>query len=497
MSATYVSKNTVVKECNTGCIVIGVYAGNELAVTPGSLEKSTAQSIQTLLDNRDLPKCVGSSVVLHLPTKSNTTRIILVRLGAKDKVGATEYLKAITGVARTLKSLRADSVALFVGEIRVKDRGLDWQARRLVEKLDYHTYKFAMQKKTGSREKNWKFQICSENKKDLKHIRSGVRVGKAVSEGVRLARDLGNLPGNVCSPTYLSERAQKLDSLGIDVTVHDEAQMREFGMGALLSVSAGSRQPAVLIVMQYAGGDEGASPVVLVGKGVTFDSGGISLKPGAKMDEMKFDMCGAAGVIGALHAAATLKLPLNVIGIVPATENLPDGIATKPGDVVTSYSGKTIEILNTDAEGRLILCDALTYAERFKPAVVVDAATLTGACVMALGKIPAGLFTEDDALAEELLDAGQTSGDRVWRLPLWDDYQSQLDSNFADIANIGGREAGAITAACFLSRFTSKFRWAHLDVAGTAWESGKNKGATGRPVNILTQFLIKRSQEAA
>ena len=494
MSATYVSKFTVVKECNADCIVIGVYAGNDLAVAPGSLKKPTAQSIQTLLDNRDLSKSVGSSTVLHLPTESNTTRIILVRLGAKDKLDASAYLKAVTGVARTLKSLRADTVAIFIGAIQVKDRGLKWQARRLVETLDYHVYKFRMQKKAGGRAKKWKFQVCSEDKKDLRLVRAGVRVGKAISEGVRLARDLGNLPGNVCSPTYLSERAQEL---GIEVTVHDEAQMREFGMGALLSVSAGSRQPAVLIVMQYAGGDKGASPVVLVGKGVTFDSGGISLKPGPKMDEMKFDMCGAAGVIGALHAAARLKLPLNIIGIVPATENLPDGIATKPGDVVTSYSGKTIEILNTDAEGRLILCDALTYAERFKPAVVVDAATLTGACVMALGKIPAGLFTEDDALADELLEAGQISGDRAWRLPLWDDYQNQLDSNFADIANIGGREGGAITAACFLSRFTSKFRWAHLDVAGTAWETGKNKGATGRPVNILTQFLIKRSQQAA
>jgi leucyl aminopeptidase len=263
-------------------------------------------------------------------------------------------------------------------------------------------------------------------------------------------------------------------------------------MGALLSVARGSRQPAKLIVMEYRGGAKNQKPIVLVGKGVTFDSGGISLKPGEAMDEMKYDMCGAASVIGTMSACAELQLGLNMVGIVPATENLPDGQATKPGDIVTSMSGQTIEILNTDAEGRLILCDALTYAGQFDPDVVIDVATLTGACIIALGHHPAGLLGNHNPLINDLLNAGKTSGDRCWELPLWDDYQEQLDSNFADMANIGGREAGTITAACFLSRFTRDYDWAHLDIAGVAWKSGKEKGATGRPVPLLTRYLLDR-----
>jgi leucyl aminopeptidase len=264
-------------------------------------------------------------------------------------------------------------------------------------------------------------------------------------------------------------------------------------MGALLSVSRGSRQPAKLIVMSYKGGDDQTKPVVLVGKGLTFDAGGISIKPAADMDEMKYDMAGGASVFGAMLATVRMGLPINLIGVVPASENLPDGDANKPGDVVTSLSGQTIEVLNTDAEGRLILCDALTYVERFEPALVLDMATLTGACIVALGRHPSGLFTNDDKLAAEITDAGDAADDRVWRLPLWEDYQQQLDSNFADIANIGGRDAGAVTAACFLARFTKAYRWAHLDIAGTAWVTGKEKGATGRPVPLLSDFLIRRS----
>ncbi|MDH3466031.1 MAG: leucyl aminopeptidase, partial [Gammaproteobacteria bacterium] len=281
-------------------------------------------------------------------------------------------------------------------------------------------------------------------------------------------------------------------SHGLKVSVLDETQMKKLGMGSLLSVSRGSREPAKLIVMEYQGGRKGAPPVALVGKGLTFDAGGISLKPPAKMDEMKYDMCGGASVFGTLLAVAELKLPLNVVGVVPSSENLPDGAANKPGDIVTSMSGQTIEILNTDAEGRLILCDALTYTKRFKPESVIDIATLTGACVVALGSYASGLFSNDSGLTKAVLNAGERSRDRAWHMPMWDDYQSQLDSNFADMANVGGRDAGAITAACFLSRFTADFAWAHLDVAGTAWRSGSNKGATGRPVPLLTQFLIDR-----
>ncbi len=316
---------------------------------------------------------------------------------------------------------------------------------------------------------------------------------------MELARTLGNLPANICTPSYLADQAQKLgkDYNKVKVTVLDEAAMKKLGMGALLSVARGSREPARLISMEYGGGHKGDKPVVLIGKGVTFDSGGISIKPASAMDEMKFDMCGAASVLGVLKVCAELQLPLNVVGVIPTTENLPDGNASKPGDIVTSMSGRTIEVLNTDAEGRLILCDALTYCKKFDPEVVVDIATLTGACVIALGNHAAGLLGNDDELSRQLLAAGEYAGDRAWPLPLWDDYQPQLDSNFADMANVGGREAGTITAACFLSRFAGDYHWAHLDIAGVAWKQGKEKGATGRPVPLLTQFLLDRCTRSA
>jgi leucyl aminopeptidase len=298
----------------------------------------------------------------------------------------------------------------------------------------------------------------------------------------------------VCTPGYLAERARELGkTFKLAVDVLEQQDMEKLGMGSLLSVAKGSRQPPKLIVMRYEGAAKKAKPVALVGKGITFDTGGISLKPAAEMDEMKFDMCGAASVLGTMHAVAEMKLEANVLGIVPACENMPGGQASKPGDIVKSMSGQTIEILNTDAEGRLILCDALTYAERFKPQTVVDIATLTGACVIALGHVASGLFANKDALAQELLAAGDAAWDRAWRLPLWDDYQEQIKSPFADMANIGGRPAGSVTAACFLSRFTKDVDWAHLDIAGTAWRSGKEKGATGRPVPLLTHFLLHRA----
>ena len=317
---------------------------------------------------------------------------------------------------------------------------------------------------------------------------------RQISNGVKLSRDLSNLPGNICTPSYLAAQARKLQrSHGLKVTVLDEKRMEQLKMGSLLSVSRGSRQPAKFIIMEHRGAAQNQRPVVLVGKGLTFDAGGISLKPAGGMQEMKYDMCGGASVFGALSAVAELGLPLNVVGIVPSSENLPDGAANKPGDIVTSMSGKTIEILNTDAEGRLILCDALTYAERYKPDAIVDIATLTGACVIALGHPASGVFSNDDTLADQLLEAGEQTRDRAWRLPLWDEYHEQLKSGFADIANVGGRGAGAVTAACFLSRFTEKMKWAHMDIAGTAWKTNTKTGSTGRPVPLLTQFLINRS----
>ena len=321
-----------------------------------------------------------------------------------------------------------------------------------------------------------------------------LKIGARVGEGVNVARELGNLPGNICTPAYLATEARKMARTHSKVSTRilEEKHMRELGMGSLLSVSAGSEQPAKLIIMQYKGAAAAKKPYVLVGKGITFDSGGISLKPGAKMDEMKFDMCGAASVFGALHAVAAMGLPINVVALIAASENLPSGRATKPGDVVTSMSGQTIEILNTDAEGRLVLCDTLTYAERYKPAAVVDIATLTGACVVALGSHASGMYANDDKLAEQLSEAGVSSHDRAWRMPLWDDYQRQLDTPFADMANIGGPGGGSITAACFLARFASKYKWAHLDIAGAAW-TGAPKGATGRPVGLLCHWLLDRA----
>jgi len=314
---------------------------------------------------------------------------------------------------------------------------------------------------------------------------------------MNFARDLANLPPNICHPTYLAAQAAALArSHRLKLEVLDQKDMERLGMGALLAVSRGSRQPPKLISLAWNGGDRKAAPVVLIGKGITFDTGGISMKPAAEMDEMKFDMAGGASVLGTMKAVAMLKLPINVIGVVAAAENMPGGNATRPGDIVTTMSGQTVEILNTDAEGRLVLCDAMTWCERLQPALVIDIATLTGACVIALGHVASGLYANNETLAREVQQAGDAAWDRVWHMPLWDDYQEQLKSNFADFANIGGRPAGSVTAACYLARFARKFTWAHLDIAGTAWKSGRDKGATGRPVPLLTEFLVARARAA-
>jgi leucyl aminopeptidase len=333
--------------------------------------------------------------------------------------------------------------------------------------------------------------VCTKGQ--AKAVQAGLTRGQAISAGVTLARECANRPGNHCTPTYLAEQAKKLGKdHGIRVEVLDRKEVEKLGMGAFLAVAQGSHEPLRFIVARYNGAPKTQAPVVLVGKGITFDTGGISIKGAAEMDEMKFDMAGAASVLGTLRAVAELKPKLNLIGIIPSCENMPDGRAIKPGDVVTSMSGQTIEILNTDAEGRLILCDALTYAERFKPAVVVDIATLTGACVVALGHHHSGLFTPDDALAAQLLSASQAALDPAWRMPLDDEYADGLKSNFADMGNVGPRPGSAITAAIFLKKFTGKYRWAHLDVAGTAWKSGVAKGSTGRPVPLLTHFVLSQ-----
>jgi leucyl aminopeptidase len=366
----------------------------------------------------------------------------------------------------------------------------------MVEVTSDAVYRFAHPscKKSEERRGLSKLIINVPQRNDLRRVEHALHRGLAIAGGVRLAKDLGNLPGNICTPTYLAEQAGELaKSYNLQIEVLERPEMEKLGMGSLLSVARGSRQPPKLIVLQYKKGKASQKPIALVGKGITFDAGGISLKPAGEMDEMKYDMCGAASALGTLKAVAELDLPINLIVVIPASENLPDGDANKPGDIVTSMSGQTIEVLNTDAEGRLVLCDAMTYVEKYEPETVVDIATLTGACVIALGHHVSGLFGNDDSLVKELTNAGDESFDRAWHMPMWDEYQDQLKSNFADMANIGGRPGGSITAACFLSRFAKKFNWAHLDIAGTAWKSGKDKGATGRPVPLLTHFLIKRS----
>ncbi len=477
--------------CASDIVVVGVYDKKDFTSSAKEINDKTSGAIAALIINKDLKGKVGSCAVLPLAKGIKAKRLLVVQLGAREKFDQKQFNIAWNDAAAELSKYDPTTATIFVSDIDVKDRSVSWVSKRSVEIFSSHLYQFDQLKKNAhSSKKQWRVQIAVDPRGPLTKARQGAKLGQAIAEGVTLAKDLGNLPGNICTPTYLAETAKNLESHHLSVEVLEEEQMAELGMNSLLSVSRGSREPAKLIVMNYQGGAKDESPIALVGKGLTFDAGGISIKPASAMDEMKFDMCGAAGVIGALQAIALLELPVNVIGVVASSENLPDGAANKPGDIVKSMAGLTIEILNTDAEGRLILCDALTYLERFKPQTVIDAATLTGACVIALGKHPSGLFSNDEGLAAEILKAGIDSDDRAWHMPLWEEYQAQLKSNFADLANIGGRDAGAVTAACFLARFTEQYRWAHLDIAGTAWHTGSKKGATGRPVGLFVQYVL-------
>jgi leucyl aminopeptidase len=481
----------------TGCLVVGVFEGRRLSPTAKQIDQVTQGAIATILRRGDLDGKTGQTLLLHHLAGLPAERVLLVGCGKEKEFSDARYIDVTAKTATTLNQTGASEAMSFLTELDIKGRDIAWKIRQAVEVTEATLYRFdQLKSKPNNAKRPLKRVILAVAKRsDLATGETAVRQGQAIAAGARLARDLGNLPGNICTPTYLANQATDLGRQhNLRVTVLEEADMHALGMGALLSVARGSRQPPKLIVLEYHGGKEGAAPVALVGKGLTFDAGGISIKPADKMDEMKFDMCGAASVLGALKAAAEMKLPLNIVGVIPSSENLPDGNANKPGDIVTSMSGQTIEILNTDAEGRLILCDALTYTERYNPAAVVDIATLTGACVIALGAQAAGLLANNDQLARELLAAGRYTYDRCWQLPLWDEYQKQLDSNFADMANIGGREAGTITGACFLARYAKKFKWAHLDIAGVAWKGGKEKGSTGRPVSLLTQFLIARAE---
>ena len=483
----------------TACVVIGVFEPRRLSPAGEQLDKAAEGLLSNLLRRGDLEGKVGQTLLLHNVPNTLGDRVLLVGCGKEREVSDNQYRKITASAATTLNEKGAMEGVSYLPEINVKGRDIHWKIRQAVEATCDALYRFdeLKSKKDETRRPLRKLVLAVPRRSDLPDGELAVNEGLAIAHGVELAKNLANRPGNICTPTYLAEQAVALTKTHrrIKVKVFEEADMEKLGMGALLSVARGSEQPAKLIILNYQGADKKEKPVVLVGKGITFDSGGISIKPGANMDEMKFDMCGAASVLGTLAAVADLKLPLNAIGVIPSSENLPSGNASKPGDIVTSMSGQTIEIINTDAEGRLILCDALTYSERFDPAVVIDIATLTGACVIALGAHPSGLLSNHGPLTHQLLNAGKTSGDRAWELPLWEEYQEQLKSNFADMQNVGGREAGTITAACFLARFTRKFQWAHLDIAGTAWLGGAKKGATGRPVPLLTQYLIDRCAE--
>jgi len=480
----------------TSCLVFGIHAKHRLSATAQAVDLASTGALKRQLARAGFDGAVAKTLMLHELPGIAAHRVLVVGLGEAGKLDAKGLRKVFAAAGRVLATA---SVADALVSLTADATGLPARAmaRDLVTCVDEATYRFdrLKSKATPPKVPLGRVGLLAGDRSTANALRRGIAEGEAIAAGTRLAKDLGNLPGNICTPAYLAAEARRLGRgrSKLRVEVLEQKDMARLGMGALLSVARGSRQPPKLIVMHYRGAPARTPPLVLVGKGLTFDAGGISLKPAADMDQMKYDMCGGAAVIGTLAACSQLDLPLNVVGVVPSSENLPDGDANKPGDIVTSMSGQTIEVLNTDAEGRLILCDALTYSERFKPAAVVDVATLTGACVVALGHHASGLFTADEALAGELLTAGETAGDRSWRMPLWEDYQDQLDSNFADMANIGGKSAGAIVGACFLARYAKAFPWAHLDVAGTAWRTGNDKGATGRPVPLLTQWLLQRA----
>ena len=487
-------KNGRPEKQRTACVVVGVFEPRKLAPAGEMINQISNQYLSDIIRRGDMEGKPGTTLMLHNVPNTLCDRVLLVGLGKEREFKDQEYREAVRAAIKTLNETGSPEASIFLTELPVELRDTAWKVEQAVLMTMEGVYRFD-RLKSQQEEKPRPLRRIVLNVPHRTELNSGeeaAKQGQAIADGMNLAKDLGNLPGNICTPTYLAEQAQELaKTYKLKIEVLEQKDMEALKMGSLLSVARGSRQPPKLIVLHYRGNKK-QKPVVLVGKGVTFDAGGISLKPAAEMDEMKYDMCGAASVLGAFKAVAQLKLPINLVGIIPATENLPDGNANKPGDVVTSMSGQTIEVLNTDAEGRLILCDALTYAERFEPEVVVDIATLTGACVIALGHHASGLFSSHDALAGELLQAGEYAVDRAWRMPLWDDYQELLKSNFADMANIGGRAGGSITAACFLSRFTKKYDWAHLDIAGTAWKSGKDKGSTGRPVALLVHFLINK-----
>lgn len=488
------TKNTLAA-AKSGCVAVAVFENKKLSQAAKALDQTG--EITAALKSGDISGKAGSTLLLRGVAGVTAARVLLVGMGADEVVSEKNFSTAVNATLKAFASLGAADAIIAFPTTEVKEREPEWALRAIVVAANEGEFRTDIQKSkkdpalTGVRKITVAVPLASPQAK------ASLAQSIAIANGMALTKELGNLSPNVCTPTYLATVARKLaDDHGFDIEVLERKQLEALKMGSFLSVTKGSDEAPKFIVLKHMGGGKKDAPVVLVGKGITFDTGGISLKPGPGMDEMKYDMCGAGSVLGTFRAIGEMGLKLNVIGIVAACENMPSGRASKPGDIVTSMSGLTIEILNTDAEGRLILCDALTYAERFKPAAVVDIATLTGACIVSLGHHNSGLFTRHDAvhdaLADELLQAGKETGDGAWRLPIGEIYNDQLKSNFADLANIGTPGGASITAACFLENFTRNYTWAHLDIAGTAWKSGASKGATGRPVPLLTTFLMNR-----
>ena len=478
------------------CVIVGLYERGKLSAAAADIDAASKGAIKRLVKGRDLSGRLGRCVILNNLAGVRAPRVAVVGLGKISQFSVRRFHTALEAAIRSVAQTRTKSILNGLTLEAVAETSAYYLGRYSAQAVGDALYRFTAMKsgKKAPAPALKKIGLAVANRGDAARAKRGAEHGDAIVAGMTLARNLGDLPANVCTPSHIARTSQQLARKHKKITtrVLNETEMKRLGMHSLLSVTAGTKEPAKLIVMQYKG-TAGAKPVVLVGKGVTFDSGGISLKPGPGMDEMKFDMCGAASVIGTMATVATLGLPINLNVVVPAVENLPSGLATKPGDIVKSMSGQTIEILNTDAEGRLILCDALTYSRRFKPDVIIDVATLTGACVIALGHHRTAVMSNDDGLSADLIAAGIAADDRGWPMPLGEEWAVQLKSNFADFANVGGRDGGAITAGCFLGKFTEGMTWAHLDIAGTAWKSGKQKGASGRPVPLLSEYLLARA----
>jgi leucyl aminopeptidase len=488
-------KNTAAERVRSACVIVGLYEDDTFSPSAKAIDDASAGYLGSLLQRGDLSGKRGQCVLLHSVPAVAAARVMVVGLGKAGELTLKGFREALAAAIKAAASGGAKEAVAYTLEwdapsLSTADRASHTVLVGSESAYRFDRFKSKKEPANGVLERLGVGAIAKTAQAETRAVAQAAALG----EGIALAKDLGNLPGNVCTPSHLARTARELAKAhGFKTTVLEHKDIEKLGMGSFLSVTQGSAEPPKFIVMEYMGGSKKDKPVVLVGKGITFDTGGISLKPGADMDEMKYDMSGAGSVLGTFKAIAGMGLPLNVVGLIPTCENMPSGTAVKPGDIVTSMSGQTIEILNTDAEGRLILCDALTYAERYNPAAVIDIATLTGACVIALGHVVTGMYANRDELARELEDAGNAVWDRVWRMPLLEDYQEQIKSPFADMANIGGRPAGSVTAACFLARFASKYAWAHLDIAGTAWKSGRDKGSTGRPVGLLTAYLMRRA----